>query len=132
MSITTALANLATALGAVAPVRIDRAALETTSATLPVITLVSLSDARAEPDYATPIFTRRVAIEYKLAAGATYQPALNTALIGIRAALAPAANGQWLGGAAENVRETGASFLHPAEHGNDAAVQVTAEIDYVP
>jgi hypothetical protein len=129
--ITSAMAALATALGAVATVRVGRAALETTSATLPIITLVSLGDARAsEQDYDTWTYTRRAAIEYKLAATGTYPATMDTALKAIRALLVPAATGLWLGGHARDVRETGVTFYHPEPHGTDAALQISIDIDY--
>ena len=129
--ITSALAALATALGAVATVRVGRAALETTSATLPVITLVSLNDGRAgEQDYDTWTYTRRAVIEYKVAAATTYPATLDAALKAIRALLGPAATGAWLGGHARDLRETGVTFLHPEPHGTDAALQISIEIDY--
>jgi len=130
-AITSAMAALATALGAVATVRVGRAALETTSATLPIITLVSLSDARAsDQDYDTWTYTRRAAIEYKLAATATYPATMDTALKAIRALLVPAATGLWLGGHARDLRETGVTFYHPEPHGTDAALQISIDIDY--
>jgi hypothetical protein len=125
------MAALATALGTVATVRTGRAALETTSATLPIITLVSLSDARAsEQDYDTWTYTRRAAIEYKLAAAAAYPATMDTALKAIRALLVPAATGLWLGGHARDVREAGVTFYHPEPHGTDAALQISIDIDY--
>jgi hypothetical protein len=129
--ITSALAALATALGAVATVRTGRAALETTSATLPVITLVSLNDGRAsDQDYDTWTYTRRAVIEYKVAAAAAYPATLDAALQAIRALLVPAATGAWLGGHARDLRDTGVTFLHPEPHGTDAALQISIEIDY--
>jgi hypothetical protein len=130
--ITSAFTALATALGAVATVRTGRPALETTSATLPAITLVSLNDARAtEQNYDAWTYTRSAVIEYKLAAAATYPAAMDTALKNIRAVLVQSAGtGQWLGGHALAVRETAVTFLHPEPHGTDAALQVSIEIDY--
>jgi len=125
------MAALATALGAVATVRIGRAALETTSAALPVITLASVGDGRAsEQDYDTWTYTRRAIIEYKLAAAATYPATMDTALQAIRALLVPAATGLWLGGHARDLRETAANFFHPEPNGTDAALQISIEIDY--
>jgi len=130
-AITSAIAALATALGAVATVRTGRAALETTSATLPVITLVSLNDGRAgDQDYDTWTYTRRAMIEYKIAATATYPTTLDTALKAIRALLVPASTGLWLGGHARDLRETAVSFFHPEPNGTDAALQISIEIDY--
>ena len=130
-NITLAIAALATALGAVATVRTGRAALETTSATLPVITLVSLSDGRAtDQDYDAWTYTRRAVIEYKVAATATYPTTLDTALQAIRAVLVPAIDGTWLGGYALALRDAGVTFLHPEPNGTDAALQISIEIDY--
>ena len=130
-AITAAMTALATALGAVATVRTGRAALETTSATLPVITLVSLNDGRAgDQDYDTWTYTRRAVIEYKVAAATTYPATMDTALKAIRALLVPAATGAWLGGHARDVRETGVTFYHPEPHGTDAALQISIDIDY--
>lgn len=134
-AITSAMANLATALGAVAPVRTGRPALGTTAAPLPVITLISLSDGRAtDQDYDTWTYTRRAVIEYKWDATAAYPAAMDTALKAIRAVLVPASTGatvgQWLGGHARDVRETAVNFLHPETNGTDAALQVSIDIDY--
>ena len=130
-AITSALAELATALTPIAPVLTGRAALETTSPALPAITLISLTDGRAgEQDYDTWAYTRRAVIEYKLAATATYPARMDAALQAIRALLVPAATGAWLGGHARDLRETGVTFLHPEPHGTDAALQISIEIDY--
>jgi len=130
--ITSAMTALATALGAVATVRTGRTALETTSAPLPVITIASLTDARAaEQNYDAWTYTRSAVIEYKLAAAATYPAAMDAALKAIRAVLVQSSTtGQWLGGHALAVRETAVTFLHPEPNGTDAAVQVSIDIDY--
>jgi hypothetical protein len=130
-AVTSAMTALATTLGTVATVRTGRPALETTSATLPIITLVSISDGRAsEQDYDTWTNTRRAVIEYKVAATATYPTTLDTALKAIRALLVPASTGLWLGGHARDLRETGVNFLHPEPNGTDAALQISIELDY--
>lgn len=129
-----ALSDLATKLGAVATVRTGRSALETTSATLPIITLISLRDARApagEQVYEETLYTRQATIEYKCAAGDSYPTTLDDALQRIRRQLGADAGDQWLGGYALALRETGVTFFHPAEHGSDAAMQVAIEFDYV-
>ncbi len=132
MSAILALADLETKLGTLATTRVGRAALETTSATLPVITLVSLRDARAaEQLYDTTIYTRQAVIEYKCAATAHYDETLDAALTAIRALLEADAGDEWLGGNALGLRETGATFYHPAGNGADAAIQVAIEFDYV-
>ena len=129
---TLAMSALATKLAAVATVRQNRAALETTSATLPIITLVSQSDTRAgEQDYDKWLYTRRAVIEYKIAATSIYQTSLDDALKAIRAALVPDTGGIWLSGYAQDLRDTGATFYHPADNGSDCALQVNIEFDYL-
>jgi len=130
-AITSALAELTTLLTPVAPVLTGRAALETTSPVLPVITLISLNDGRAgDQDYDTWAYTRRAVIEYKLAATAIYPARMDAALQAIRALLVPDDSGLWLGGYARDLRETAVNFLHPEPHGPDAALQITIELDY--
>lgn len=129
-----AMAALATALTAVAPVRTGRAALETTSATLPVITLWSTSDEpAAEQGYgAATQYTRTVVIEAKVFPTAAYHDALDTVLTGIRRALKPdLLNPDLLGGYATALRQTGARFFAPADNGAVALLQLTLEIDYL-
>ncbi|MBK8184902.1 MAG: hypothetical protein IPK63_19255 [Candidatus Competibacteraceae bacterium] len=76
MSAVAAIAALKVLLGTVATVRTGRDALETTSATLPVITLYSINDSRATvQEYDELIFTRQMIVEYKTAATATYDTA---------------------------------------------------------
>lgn len=132
MSITAALSALATKLAAVAPVRTGRAALETTSATLPVLTLLSQTDLPAvEQMYGAPAYTRRLIAEYKCTADDQYPAQWNVALTALRAALAPDADGQWLGGHALDLRASSASFFHPADNGTDCYLQLGIEIDYL-
>lgn len=132
---TLAIRNLATKLAAAAPVRTGRAALETTSADLPVITLRSLSDAPATDQiYDDASHTRRIGIEYicNVSSIAAYHETLDDALLAIRAVMIPdAITGAWLGGYALMVRYTGAQFIHPADNGGDAVVQITLEFDYL-
>jgi hypothetical protein len=130
--ITSALQALATLLKPIAPVRTGRAALETTSADLPVITLTSLSDTRSsEQTYdAGWSYTRRAIIEYRLTALDDYPDAMDSAAQAIRAALVPDAVGQWLDNHADSLRETAVTFLHPEPHGTDAALQIIIDIDY--
>lgn len=126
-----ALASLATKMSTIATVRTGRSALETTSATLPVITIASQTDARmAEQVYDEIIYVRRVLIEYKCKALDDYQTTMDNALQQIRRQLMADAGDQWLGGYALALRETGATFYHPAESGSDAAIQVAVEFDY--
>ncbi len=131
MSVTEALSALALKLAAVAPVRTGRGALETTSAALPVITVWSRSDAlAAEQDYDYPTYARSAVIEYKASAGDDYQPALDAALVAIRAALEPDADGRWLGGSALMLRQEGATFSHPVDGGDAAVIQISITLDY--
>lgn len=131
---TSALEALATALSAVAPVRTGRAALETTSVPLPVITLWSTEDVPAtEQGYGTALqYTRTVLLELKVAASETYPVDLDTALTGIRRALRPDATHQFpLAGYAVALRQTGTRFFAPADNGAVAMLQLTLEIDYL-
>ena len=132
MSISSAIAELAARLGTVASVRIGRAALETTSAQLPVITLWSTRDQMAaDLVYDWPNHTRTLVVEYKGdGAAADYHEGLDSALASMRALLVPDADGEWLGGAALSVRRQGATFFHPGNGSEVAAVQLTIEIDY--
>lgn len=133
MSATSALAALKVLLGTVAPVLTGRAALEATSATLPVITLYSVSDARASlQDYDDLTFTRRVVVEYKRAASAAYDTDLDTALAAIRGALQPDNDGEWLGGNALRLVETTAALFAPPANSGEAVLQINLEFDYRP
>lgn len=127
--------ELAALLTAIAPVRTGRAALETTSATLPVIVLWSTGDGPAtEQGYAARKHTRTLSLEYKTAASATYDDDLDGVLHAIRAALNPAIGEPALPHAMA-LRETGTRFFAPAigEQGasNIAALQITFEYDYL-
>ena len=131
---TLALADLATSLTAVAPVLTGRAALETTSADLPVITLWSTEDRPTEdPDYGYPLqFTRTATIECKIAATATYHTALDATLTAIRQVLrTEILSGAPLGGYATALRQNSARFFAPADGGDIAVVQVALEFDYL-
>ena len=131
---TLALADLATKLAAVAPVRAGRAALETTSADLPVITIWSTEDRPMEdPDYGYPVeFTRSATIECKVAATATYHTALDTTLTAIRQVLrTEILSGAPLGGYATALRQNGARFFAPAEGSEIAVLQVVIELDWL-
>lgn len=128
--ITDALSALKTKLATVATTYSDRAALETTSATLPVITMVSLGDALAgDQDYTPDLYTRRLVIEYKCTAATSYQSTLDTALVAIRALLVQS-SGAWLSGYAVDVRETGVTFFHPTDNSREAVFQLNLEIDW--
>mgnify|MGYP000906930145 FL=1 len=131
---TLALADLATSLTAVAPVLTGRAALETTSADLPVITIWSTEDRPTEdPDYGYPLqFTRTATIECKIAATATYHTALDTTLTAIRQVLrTEILSGAPLGGYATALRQNGARFFAPAEGSEIAVLQVAIELDWL-
>lgn len=134
MSAKAAIAALKTQLATVYTTLTGRAALETTSATLPVITIYSTGDARAaEQDYDDLTFTRRLTVEVKIAADATYDDTLDDALAALRAVIQPdVADGEWWGGNALRVQETNASFFAPPPHGNEAVLQMTLEFDYRP
>lgn len=134
MSAKAAITALKVQLATVATVLAGRAALETTSATLPVITIYSTGDSRAAiQDYDDLTFTRRMTVETKVAATATYDETLDDTLALIRAAIQPdASTGAWWGGNALRVEETNASFFAPAPNSNEAVLQITLEFDYRP
>lgn len=134
MSAKAAIAALKAQLATIYTTRTGRAALETTSATLPVITVYSTGDARAaDQDYSDLTFTRRLAIEVKIAATATYDSVLDDALAAIRAVIdQDALTGAWWGGNALRVQETSAAFFAPAPNSNEAVLQINLEFDYRP
>ena len=127
-----AMADLATKLGTVATVRVGLAATETTSATLPVITLWSTNDAPVEAAQGRGHeYTRTVVIEYK-AAASTFCDGLDTALTAIRNAIkTELVSSISLSGYANQLRQTGARFFSPADNSDIAIVQVTLEFDYL-
>lgn len=131
---TLALADLATKLKPVAAVRTGRAALETTSAELPVITIWSTEDRQAaDQGYGYALqFTRAVTIECKLAATSAYHDALDTILTAVRRALREdLMSGSPLSGYATALRQNAARFFAPADGSDIAVVQVTLEFDYL-
>lgn len=134
MSAKAAIAALKAQLATVYTTRTGRAALETTSATLPVITVYSTGDSRAaDQDYSDLTFTRRLTIEVKIAATATYDSVLDDALAAIRAVIdQDALTGAWWGGNALRVQETSAAFFAPAPNSNEAFLQINLEFDYRP
>jgi hypothetical protein len=134
MSAKAAIAALKVQLATVYTTRTGRAALETTTATLPVITIYSTGDARAaDQDYSDLTFTRRLTVETKIAATSTYDDTLDDALAAIRAVIQPdALTGAWWGGNALRVEETSAAFFAPAPNSNEAVLQITLEFDYRP
>jgi len=134
MSAKAAIAALKAQLATVYTTRTGRAALETTTATLPVITIYSTGDARAaDQDYDDLTFTRRLTIETKIAATSAYDDTLDDALAAIRAVIQQdALTGEWWGGNALRVEETSAAFFAPAPNSNEAVLQITLEFDYRP
>ena len=134
MSAKAAIAALKAQLATVYTTRTGRAALETTSATLPVITVYSTGDSRAaDQDYSDLTFTRRLTIEVKIAATATYDSVLDDALAAIRAVIdQDALTGAWWGGNSLRVQETNAAFFAPAPNSNEAFLQINLEFDYRP
>ena len=126
--------ELVALLTPIASVRTGRAALETTSATLPVITLWSTSDVPAtDQGYAAPAYTRTVLLEYKAAASATYDADLDAVLRRIRLAIKPPIGGPPLDHALA-IRETAVRFFAPdltQNSGDIAVMQITLEIDYL-
>lgn len=128
-------AELAALLTTIAPVLTGRAALETTSATLPVITIWDISDSPAQQQgYATTQHTRQLTAEYKAVASADYDADLDEVLHDIRAALKPTL-GESVLPHATAIRETAVRFFAPAitEAGASsiAALQISFEIDYL-
>lgn len=134
MSAKAAIAALKVQLATVYTTLTGRTALETTSATLPVITIYSTGDTLAtDQDYSDLTFTRRLTIEAKIAATATYDSALDDALAAIRAVINPdVLTGEWWGGNALRVQETSAAFFAPAPNSNEAVLQINLEFDYRP
>jgi hypothetical protein len=91
-AVTSAMTALATTLGTVATVRTGRAALETTSATLPVIALTPIRDERADNQEAAgswfQTWERTVVIEGFVTGTAAWATALDDLLDRVRRALA--------------------------------------------
>lgn len=128
-------AELVARLTPMAPVRTGRAALETTSAALPVIVLWSTGDSpAADQGYGAPLYTRQLTLEYKTSASAAYDDDLDAALSAVRAALKPVL-GESLLPHAIALRETSARFYAPdiSDTGVSriAVLQITFEIDYL-
>lgn len=122
-------------LSSIAPVRIGLAALETTSALLPVLVLWSTGEPPPiERNGFASTHTRSLTLEYKTAATQDYESDLNTALRAIRAALNPPMGEPPLPSAID-LRETSVRFFHPAisEQGASriAVLQITLELDYL-
>ena len=128
---TLAITELAAKLTPVAPVRTGRAALETTGAALPVITIWNQSDTPT-PDqaYCSPSYRRALQIEIKFAADASFDVAMNDYLSAVRTALKPVV-GEFPLKNVVGMRETGVAFLYPADNGSIAAIQISIEFDYL-
>lgn len=127
--------ELADLLTQIAPVRTGLAALETTSATLPVMTLWSTAEPQpVERNGFASTHTRSMTLEYKTEATADYEADLNSALRAIRVRLNPPLGEPPLPSVVD-LRETGVRFLHPAitEQGASriAVLQMTLELDYL-
>jgi hypothetical protein len=133
------MADLAAQLATVASVRRGLAALETTSATLPVITIWSTGDEVVSPETGRPQrifvpaeYTRRITLEYKMQATSAYDEALDTALSALRRVLSVAMiSDPLLGGYATALRQSPTTFFHPANNGELAVIQIPLEIDYL-
>mgnify|MGYP000947047307 FL=1 len=127
--------ELADLLTQVAPVRTGLAALETTSATLPIIAFWSIGEPQPiDRSGFASTHTRSMTLEYKTDATADYEADLNTALRAIRARLNPPLGESPLPSVVD-LRETGVRFFHPAisEQGVSriAVLQMTLELDYL-
>ncbi|HNL78618.1 MAG TPA: hypothetical protein PKL33_14370 [Accumulibacter sp.] len=130
--VTKALADLKTKLGVIAPVRTGRAALETSSAALPVIVVWSTQDQpTGESGFNSIGYTRTVVIEIKVDAAGEFTDTLDTALSAFRAAIQSVIPGQASLSGAVAVRETGARFYVPESGSGTAISQITLEIDYI-
>lgn len=127
-------AELVALLSPIAPVRTGLAALETSSAALPVIVLWSTGDAPAQDQsYVVPAYTRSMSLEYKATASPVYDDDLDAVLRSIRLALKPPLGESTLTHAL-NIRETSVRFFAPdlSKGGSTIAVlQMTFEIDYL-
>lgn len=137
-NITLARAELAALLASVAPVRTGLAALETTSADLPVITIGSNSGDTVSPDqdYGDSVaYDRVLTVEYKAHASATYSDDLDDVLSAIREKL-KSPDGDPAIPHARNVRVTGSRVIDPSfSRGGSsppiAVLQVIVEIEYL-
>lgn len=129
---TLAIADLASKLASVATVRVGLAATETTSATLPVITIWSTNDAPIDVNQGRGHeYTRTVVLEYKAVAD-KFGDGLDNALTAIRNAIkTELVSSVSLSGYANQLRQTSARFFAPADNGDTAIVQVTLEFDYL-
>ena len=128
---TLAIADLANKLAVVGEVRVGRAALETTTAVLPVVSIWSTEDRpAADQSYCAPAYTRALTVEVKIKADAAFGDALDGVLTALRAALKPVIGQPPLQGALA-LREIAARFYAPADNGDVAVVTVQFELDYL-
>lgn len=124
-------AELAALLSSIAPVRMGRAALETTSAPLPVITLWSTGDTPTDlTSGSVAEYTRTLTLEYKTTASEDYDDALDDALSDLRAALFIGIGATPLDHATR-IQETSARFFAPADGSAIAVLQLTLELTYL-
>ena len=120
---TSALTYLVEQLETLYPTKIGRDALQTTSDSLPVITVWSQSDWQNE----SRRYTREVMIEVKIIATDTYHEDLDDALEDIRELLKWSP--QVLGGYAVELRQKPARFFAPED--TVAVLQFPFEFDYI-
>ncbi len=124
-------AELAALLTPIAPVRTGRAALETTSADLPVIVLWSTDDRPTEQTNASIAeHTRALSLEYKSAATDAYDDDLDTVLHNIRSAVRNGVGTPALAHAT-GFAETSARFFAPSDGSSIAVLQITFDITYL-
>lgn len=134
---TLAIQSLATLLSPLAegPVRIGRAALETTSAKLPAITIWSKSDTPTgnnDPVEFPVEFTRSLVIECKALAEDDYHETLDGMLSDVRKAIQfTPSNPDILGGYAIRLKINESQFFAPTAEVDSAVVQIPIEFDYV-
>lgn len=115
----------------VATVRSESAALETTSADLPVLTVFTQSDEPASD--ASPgsyRYTRTLVAELKIAATADYETQLDTYLAAIRKALYPKPRSLILEGHAHKLTVGAARLLEPKPQDRTAILQLQISYDY--
>ncbi len=124
-------AELAALLTPIAPVRTGRAALETTSADLPVITLWSTGDTPTNQTAAhLAEQTRALVLEYKAPATDAYDDDLDNALHAIRASLRRQIGIPSLPHATD-LQETSVRFFAPADGSGSAVLQINFNVNYL-
>lgn len=115
----------------VADVRSERAALETTSAELPVMTVFTQSDDPVSDELPGRYrYTRSVIVELKIAASADYETQLDTYLAAIRKALYPKPRSMILGGYAHKITVGSARIVAPGPQDQTAILQLQISYDY--